>query len=278
MNAYAGVEGFLFGCDPEMFVKDAEGNLVSAVGLIPGSKEEPHKVERGTVQVDGMAAEIGIDPADNFKDFNDSIVAVTRQLKAMLPKGYGLVLEPAVRFSQLVMDAQPDTAKVLGCDPDFNAWTGEINPYPDTLADPLLRTASGHVHVGWLEGEDLMPVTDELHVKHCQDLVKQLDWFLGAWSVKKDADTTRRKLYGKAGAYRPKPYGAEYRVLSNFWLKDKTTRLQVWNRMQVAIEEMKTFEFAKINVKENNSIIEIINEGKVDHKLFETRSYPLLRA
>jgi hypothetical protein len=277
MSAYAGVEGFLFGCDPEMFVKDAEDNLVSAVGLIPGSKDEPHKVERGTVQVDGMAAEIGIDPADNFKDFNDSIVAVMRQLKAMLPKGYGLVLEPAVRFSQLVMDAQPDTAKVLGCDPDFNAWTGEINPYPDTISDPLLRTASGHLHVGWLEGEDLMPVTDDLHVVHCRDLVKQLDWFLGSWSVKKDTDVTRRKLYGKAGAFRPKPYGAEYRVLSNFWLKDKATRMQVWNRMQAAILEMKHFEFAKVNEKENNSIIEIINEGKAEHKLFETRNYPLVR-
>ena len=277
MTAYPGVEGFLFGCDPEMFVKDAEDNLVSAAGLLPGTKTEPHKVERGTVQVDGMAAEIGIDPTDNFKDFNDSIVAVMRQLKALLPKGYGLVLEPAVRFSQSVMDAQPDTAKVLGCDPDYNAWTGEINPYPDTIDEPLLRTASGHVHVGWLEGDDLMPVTDELHNIHCRDLVKQLDWFLGAWSVKKDPDVLRRKLYGKAGAFRPKPYGAEYRVLSNFWLKDKVSRLQVWNRMQAAILEMKHFEFAKKQNKENDSIIEIINEGKANHKLFETRTYPLLR-
>ena len=277
MSGYKAAEGFLFGCDPEMFIRNEEGVLVSAVGLVPGTKESPHKVERGTVQVDGMAAEIGIDPVDNFKDWNDSIVDVTRQLKAMLPKGYGLALEPAVRFSQSVMDAQPDTAKVLGCDPDYNAWTGEINPYPDTIDDPFLRTASGHVHIGWLDSPEFMPVTDELHVKNCRDLVKQLDWFLGAWSVKKDADVTRRKLYGKAGAFRPKPYGAEYRVLSNFWLKDKSTRLQVWNRIQAAIIEMQHFEFANNNEKLNESVIEIINEGKADHELFTKNSYPLVR-
>lgn len=277
MTAVKGVEGFLFGCDPEMFVRDADGNLVSAVGLVPGTKESPHKVKKGTVQVDGLAAEIGIDPVDNFEDWNSSIVEVVRQLKAMLPKGYGLVLEPAVRFSQSVMDAQPDTAKVLGCDPDYNAWNGEINPYPDTIEDPLLRTASGHVHIGWLESPEFVPVTDELHVMHCRDLVKQLDWFLGAPSVQKDPDTLRRKLYGKAGAFRPKPYGCEYRVMSNFWLKDKTTRLWVWNRLQHAVSEMRDFEYAKKRPKENESIIEIINEGKKDHKLFSSVTYPLLR-
>jgi hypothetical protein len=33
-----------------------------------------------------------------------------------------------------------------------------------------------------------------------------------------DKDTERRKLYGKPGAFRPKPYGCEYRVLSNAWV------------------------------------------------------------
>jgi hypothetical protein len=33
-------------------------------------------------------------------------------------------------------------------------------------------------------------------------------------------------MYGKAGAFRPKPYGMEYRVLSNKWLTN--TRLQSW--------------------------------------------------
>jgi len=34
-----------------------------------------------------------------------------------------------------------------------------------------------------------------------------------------ESNITRRKNYGRAGEYRPKPYGLEYRVPSNFWLK-----------------------------------------------------------
>ena len=276
MTALHCVEGFTFGCDPELFVTDENGELVSAAGLIPGTKQEPHKVDKGAVQVDGMAAEFNIDPASSFDEWNDNIVTVLKQLKGMLPRGYGFRIDPAVRFSQSVMDAQTPKAKELGCDPDFNAWTGEVNPYPDTTEDPLLRTASGHVHIGWCADEP-MPVTDEIHVGHCRDLVKQLDWFLGAWSVLKDSDVTRRKLYGKAGAFRPKPYGVEYRVLSNFWITSKNLRKDVWNRLQLAVDSMATNELSKNGYKKYNSMVqEIINEGQKDSQLFKSIYYPLV--
>jgi hypothetical protein len=253
------VEGFLFGADPELFLVDADGTPVSAAGLIPGTKKEPFKVDKGAVQVDGMAAEFNIDPVDNFEDFNGNITTVMKQLKAMLPKGIDFLIQPSVRFSQSIMDAQDASAKAMGCDPDFNAWTGEVNPYPDTSPDPLLRTASGHVHVGWT---DEAVVTDEDHVGLCRDLVKQLDWFLGAWSTRVDTDFTRRQLYGKAGAFRPKPYGVEYRVLSNFWLTSRDRRRLVWNRMQLAIQEMRRYNMPEL-VKpfENDNVISLINEG-----------------
>lgn len=277
MTALNCVEGFTFGCDPELFVTDENGKLVSAVDLIPGTKQEPHKVDKGAVQVDGMAAEFNIDPAGSFNEWNDNIVTVLRQLKGMLPRGYGFRIEPAVRFSQSVMDAQPASAKELGCNPDFNAWSGEINPYPDTTEDPLLRTASGHVHVGWC-GDDPMPVTDDIHVGHCRDLVKQLDWFLGAWSVQKDSDVTRRKLYGKAGAFRPKPYGVEYRVLSNFWITSKQLRKEVWNRLQAAVDAMRHSEYSKgAYSKFNGGIQDIINTGDKGHAYFKALHFPLMQ-
>ena len=52
----------LVGCDPEVFVAKG-GKFISAHGMIPGTKKAPHKVERGAVQVDGMALEFNIDPA-----------------------------------------------------------------------------------------------------------------------------------------------------------------------------------------------------------------------
>jgi hypothetical protein len=271
---FLGVDGFKFGCDPEMFLKDDKGVPQSAYGIIPGTKQEPFKVEGGTVQVDGMAAEIGTDPAESFDEWNGHIVAVLRQLKEMLPSGWGLGLEPSVRFSQEIMDAQPETAKELGCDPDYNAWTGEVNPYPDTLNNPCLRTFSGHLHIGWTEKNI---VTDELHVGNCRDLVKQMDWFLGAWSVQKDPDKTRRQLYGKAGAFRPKPYGVEYRVLSNFWLKSKDSRRDVWNRTQAAIASMRENEMSKVHPNYSDEIVEIINASKRDAVFERAFAFPLMQ-
>lgn len=228
---------FKFGCDPELFVADENGKFVCADGLIPGTKDEPYKVEYGAVQVDGMAAEFNIDPATCYEEWENNIVAVLKQLKAFLPKGYSLVPVPSVTFTQDVWESAPTDAKVLGCSPDFNAWTGGVNPPPEDVENPTLRTASGHIHIGWTDDAD---VTNMKHIKHCQDLVRQLDWFLGAWSLSKDEDPVRRRLYGKAGACRYKPYGVEYRVLSNFWLTSKPLRREVWNRLQQALHEMRS--------------------------------------
>ena len=267
-------KGFLFGCDPELFIKDsATGEYVSAEGLIPGTKENPYPVTKGAVQVDGMAAEFNIDPVDNFEDWNRNIAAVLNQLQKMLPKGLELDAVPAVRFNPEVFHSAPDKAKELGCQPDFNAWTGEVNPPPNDPSDPYLRTASGHIHVGWTDGADL---TDSQHIVNCRDLVKQFDWFLGGWSVKMDNDPTRRNLYGKAGACRYKPYGVEYRVLSNFWIMSKERRLAVWNRMQVAIKGMVRGFYPELVMGGFNEMLQqSINQTKLDTGLLANYKQPL---
>ncbi|MGI0013733.1 MAG: putative amidoligase domain-containing protein, partial [Nitrososphaera sp.] len=91
-------------------------------------------------------------------------------------------------------------ASEMGCEPDFCVWTKKQNPRPKPNREGL-RTFGGHVHI-----EDGTPAT-----------VKACDLTLGLWSVLHDLDSDRRRLYGKAGAYRLKDYGIEYRVLSNFW-------------------------------------------------------------
>jgi hypothetical protein len=268
-------EGFKFGCDPECFILNTEtGKHVSAEGLIPGTKGEPYPVKFGAVQVDGMAAEFNIDPVTNFKDFNRNIQAVINQLQKMLPANHVLDFIPAVEFDPEVFDAAPDKAKELGCSPDFNAWTGEVNPPPAYPNNPFLRTASGHIHVGWCDDGDL---TDEQHLMNCRDLVKQFDWFLGGWSVTVDADPTRRKLYGRAGACRYKTYGVEYRVLSNFWVNDRAKRLAVWNRMQLAIHSMAKQFMPDLVMADYNSMLQFgINDSRLDDHLVRTYTYPLI--
>jgi hypothetical protein len=271
-------EGFKFGCDPEGFIFKGD-TAVSAEGLIPGTKEEPYPLEiKGEVigysQVDGMAAEFNIPPVTSFKDFNRCIDLTIKEIEKMLPQGHELRFIPSVNFDKEVFDAAPECAKELGCQPDYNAWKGTVNPPPKNPDNPFLRTASGHLHIGWTEGADL---SDVQHIMNCRDLVKQLDWYLGGWSVKIDSDPTRRQLYGRAGACRLKDYGVEYRVLSNFWVTSRDRRLAVWNRLQQAISAMAKAYIPDAANRGYNELLQVcINESKLDPTLLASYKFPLI--
>src|ERR1700749_4859852 len=76
--------GFKFGCDPEIFIRDKDGNPVSAYAAgVPGSKTEPFKVKGGAIQRDGMAAEVNIEPVTTFAAFNRNIEDVLGELKSI---------------------------------------------------------------------------------------------------------------------------------------------------------------------------------------------------
>jgi hypothetical protein len=202
---------FTVGADPEFFVSKNE-IPVSAYNLIPGDKKNPYKVPYGAVQVDGMALEFNINPAKGEAGFIRNLNSVMDSILKMVPD-YEYYHNPVADFGFDYIEAQPEDAKRLGCDPDFNAYTGKPNPTPD--AKRPFRTAAGHIHIGWTDGVDPM---DPGHFEACRILTKCLDVFLGVPSLLWDKDQRRRELYGKAGAFRPKPYGMEYRTLSNAWV------------------------------------------------------------
>ncbi len=208
----------LIGADPEVFMKNPNSDVfVSAHGHIPGDKEKPHPVQFGAVQVDGMALEFNITPAATMAEFLRNTKEVYSQLRGMVP-GYNVVADPVAFFDNDYFDQQPEESKALGCSPDYNAWTELVNDAPatDVFGGRHMRVAAGHIHIGWTEGKR---PDDQTHFSDCCALVRQLDYYLGLPSLLWDPDTQRRQMYGKAGAFRPKPYGCEYRVLSNAWLK-----------------------------------------------------------
>lgn len=211
------------GADPETVIRNKKtGEYVSAHNLIKGDKLNPWKVPLGAVQVDGVAAEFNIDPAENSKQFSGNINAVLGSLRGMAGDDFELVYEPSVLFPEDYFKSLPESVRELGCNPDYNAWTGQVNEKPDG-DKTTMRTFAGHVHIGWSENED---VTDGTHFEDCRIIARNLDYYLGLYSLMWDQDTKRRSLYGKAGAFRPKPYGVEYRPLSNVWLS--TPVLQEW--------------------------------------------------
>lgn len=254
--------GFSFGCDPELFLVDKDGKPVSAHGLIPGTKAAPYKCPSGAYQVDGIAAEFNTDPVDSadFNTFNANIVRVIKELymavKAAKPDAR-FNISPVMEFDQDFADSLPEEAKELGCDPDYDAYTLIPNPRPD--GDRLFRTASGHLHIGW--GSDI-PTDNEEHLQICADFVKMLDATVGLLMTYIDRDPRRRELYGKAGAFRPKPYGVEYRTPSSVWLKNKAYRHAVWQQMNLAIRFLRNGSSVNVITGFTPEFIqEIINSG-----------------
>lgn len=221
----------LVGADPEIFVTK-NGKFRSAHGLIPGTKKEPHRVECGAVQVDGMALEFNIDPAATEDEFVRNISTVLSQLRDMVP-GYELAIVPTAKFNGNHFRVQPEEAKELGCEPDYSAYTGGENPRPDNRT--TMRTAAGHIHIGFCDGAD---PKGPVHMQRCMTLVKHLDAYLGLPSLLWDGDAQRRSMYGKAGAFRPKSYGVEYRTLSNAWLLDEKLVRYVYRQTVKAVEAL----------------------------------------
>ncbi len=221
----------LVGCDPEVFVKD-NGKFISAHNMIQGDKKNPFPVNKGAVQVDGMALEFNIHPAASENEFLINVEEVFQQLRNMVPQ-YQLEAVPVAHFGEDYMKIQPPEALELGCDPDYNGWSATANARPN--GDRPFRTASGHVHIGWTDGED---IKDETHFTRCCHVSKQMDFFLGLPSLAYDKDTQRRELYGKAGAFRSKSYGCEYRTLSNSWLNSKELIRWVYRNVQTGMERL----------------------------------------
>ena len=242
---------FLIGCDPEVFVKK-NGTFVSAHGLIQGDKKHPFKIRNGAVQVDGMALEFNIEPAHDEQEWFTNVQDVYSQLCQMVPE-FQVVAAPVAHFPLDYIRAQPEVARELGCDPDYNAWTFGVNDKPN--GERPMRTASGHVHIGWTNGQD---ITDFQHISMANAAAKQMDFYLGLGSLMYDDDKERREMYGKAGCVRYKPYGVEYRTLSNAWLKSEKTIRWVYRN---AVKGMQEILNGNILADKYGDIQEIINSS-----------------
>jgi hypothetical protein len=209
-----------------------KGQFLSAFGLIKGDKKNPLPVRNGAVQVDGMALEFNTYPASTSEEFILNVEDVYAQLRAMVPE-YNVVATPVADFDPAYMKSQPAAALELGCDPDYNGWTMAANDKPD--GDRPFRTASGHVHIGWTQDAD---IKEPEQFFAAGAVARQMDFFLGLPSLAYDKDTRRRGMYGNGGCFRPKPYGCEYRTLSNAWLNSRVTIEWVFNAVQAGMKRL----------------------------------------
>lgn len=206
----------LLGCDPEFFVVDSGGRLVSAIGLLGGTKKEPRELDPNGplrslgVQEDNILAELTCSPCGNAGMFTEVVHYGIQKINDELrERDYRLVPGLSSTWCDDNVLSHP-MAKVFGCDPDFDAYNnGAVAPRVDASKARNLRTAGGHLHLG---GDF-----------NCPPFVAALmaDLYIMLPAVRHETGSERRELYGQAGRFRAKPYGIEYRTPSNFWTAKK---------------------------------------------------------
>jgi hypothetical protein len=247
------IDNPLIGTDIEVFIQDENSKkFLSAAGdeksqfmpLIPGSKDFPYLITEDKyfgIQVDNVSAEFTVPPARTCTAFRDSILFMLKYLKDYLPIGY----VPVPKASQIFDEDQLQTpiAMTFGCDRDLNAWTKRFNPKPNTNTN--LRSNGFHIHIGYDKPSKAVSV----------ELIKAMDLYVGLASLNLDADTQRRQLYGRAGSFRFKPYGVEYRVLSSALVADPANIDFIYEATQKAID------FVNLGLKIDPSLAPKIQEA-----------------
>ena len=228
----------IIGCDPEVFVRNRNGFIPARV-VAPNLGDKDHPTDFGddtNGQIDGMALEFGITPTADPNVFVRRVKQALRHFDDLARSHSAnnrLAIVPTAAFQFDNWRDQVNPADFeLGCSPDFNAYSGRRNTIPKTVP-PGFRTAAGHIHIGWTSSED--PFSPG-HFADCRDVVKQLDAMFQGYSglySNRQQEIGRRQLYGKAGAFRPKPYGVEYRVPSNAWLANAP---DVWRMHQLTMK------------------------------------------
>lgn len=222
---------FKLGEDCEYFMVD--GNLIprSAIALFPAGKGEPEALPCGLGGVihDNVLIESNTNPASSEAEWitnNQSVMMdIDRRAEAA---GFIVDLKAAAEFPETELK-HPD-AVLSGCSQDIDAWIVKVNESP-VLENTKVRTAGGHIHIGKGNDPDFNRLIDSDDGKII--LTRLLDIFVGLPSVfldRLEGSALRRTMYGKAGAFRPKPYGLEYRVMSPWWKQD-TRSLQLIYRM-----------------------------------------------
>lgn len=246
------------GADIEVFLKNKiSGDIVSAEGIIKGTKEFPFKFMNGNpfyaTSLDNVMAEFCIPPARTGVEFRESIETAMAYIQNNIPGDLSLWAFPSAKVDGKWL--QTENAMLFGCEPDFNAWTnGSINPRPEAT-DGNLRSCGGHIHIGY----------DEPSAATNLQLIKAMDIFIGLPSVIQEPDNERKTLYGKAGAFRFKDYGAEYRTVSNYYINSVELTHWAFQNTKKAVDFVN--DGININKTEADGIQLAIN--KCDKKLAE---------
>lgn len=243
------------GSDPELFfVKDGE--------VVPSNLVVPAEGSNRVIR-DGFQGELN--PLGNScRQTAGSNLAFAFLEAVRLARAVGA--EVSMRVGHVIGDdawsKTPLMMRRFGCNPTLNS--SETNPKRVTGLRERFRAAGGHIHVGYTKTKLMSDINK---------IVEVMNIVVGNTCVlvDRDPDNARRRInYGRAGEYREKPYGLEYRVLSNFWLKSYTlwSMASILVRNSLAIhnaglsdELISRFDIKKVRQAINENDFELAREN-----------------
>lgn len=244
------IKQITIGADPELFFHNNE-EFIPACDYINGSKSQPFFIdEKGSAVLnDNVMAEFNIIPAKTSDEFVANINHVLSYFEHVCSSNnIKYVITPSASFSRQLMDAYKERFMEFGCEPDECIYGEE----PQVTLNSNIRMAGGHVHLGY---------DTEKYPNIERRIVETLDYLLSIPFVILDNDNLRRKFYGKAGRFRLKNYGLEYRSLSNYWLSSEHMMKFVFEQAELAIELVIS---NKDSVFEDDNVREIINTSNIE--------------
>lgn len=200
---------YTIGGDPEYgLLTMLEYQPKSAIGLIGGTKKKPIELIDGImVQEDGVALEVNLIPQvfDLKGKYRDNITAQIEKVKNTILTRKKLYLSEESALLYPASELKHKKANEVGCEPDYNVWTEDINPTPNITKNNY-RYFGGHLHIGFKHN------SDKEFLRHCFALVKACDIVYANYTLGRLHRDKRAPLYGQLGRFRIKSYGVEYRT------------------------------------------------------------------
>jgi hypothetical protein len=260
------------GADPEFFLFDPKNkNPIPAIGMIGGTKDRPQFINEdgfSAIQEDNVMVEFNIKPARTAEEFVDNVLVVRNYLDIKCKiLGMEPLIVPHAEFEPAML--KHPQAQAIGCLADFSAWTWRQNVPLTPIDLGLVRVAGGHIHVSY-SYKDGDPQRNDQH-----EVVRMLDLAVGVPAVVLDEDAVRRRFYGKAGCFRPKKYGVEYRTASNFWIAHRDMIEWTFNQVVWAFKRLK--ECPRLMPADEEAIQMAINDNNkaVAQELIKHHSIPM---
>ncbi len=216
-----------FGGDHEFSFVTASGKAFPATLLLPSQQEGITAVEykacslKPILYEDGMNGEFCVGTSGCREYLQDDMWYALKKAKEIAAKGY-----KGKRLKVKLGSGAPTTTKLKesggrkamesGCDPDLNAYTGKTNYGIPNYERFAYAVCGFHLHCDVKPPEGIDTTEGE---QYMADLCKIFDLmvtlpFMLIEPIEEHAKIRRAAGYGRAGSFRIKDYGIEYRTLS----------------------------------------------------------------